>query len=34
MRKDEMDVHAYESLIKDNLEIELLIERAPIDAEV
>ena len=33
MRKDEMDVHAYESLIKDNLEIELLIERAPIDAE-
>lgn len=33
MRKDEMDVNAYEELIKSNLEIELLIERAPIDAE-
>lgn len=33
MRLDAIDVKAYENLIKENLEIELLMERSPIDAE-
>lgn len=33
MRLDAIDVKAYEKLIKENLEIELLMERSPIDAE-
>lgn len=33
MRFDAIDVKAYENLIKENLEIELLMERLPIDAE-
>lgn len=33
MGSDTMDVNAYASVIKENLEIDLLIERSPIDAE-